>query len=127
MQNKTNSEIIPLQETRKVTHLLYMDDLKLFTPNDKKLADQLKRVKQYSEDIQMEFGLDKCVKCTLVHGKTKITDSILIDESTTIQELENEASYKYLGIEEGPQVQHKTMCKIISKEYQRKTRLILDS
>ena len=91
-----------------------MDDLKLFASNDKKLADELKLVKQYSEDIRMEFGLDKCAKCTFVQGKTKRTDNISIDQST-IQERVNEASYKYLGIEEGPQVQHKKMCKIISK------------
>ena len=34
-------------------HLLFMDDLKLFLPNDNKLTDQLKLVKQYSEDIRM--------------------------------------------------------------------------
>ena len=63
----------------------------------------------------MEFGLDNCAKCTFVQGKPKRTDNISIDESTTIRELENEASDKYLGIEEGPQIQHKTMCKIISR------------
>jgi len=94
---------------RKVTHLLYIDDLKLFSPNDKKLADPLIRVKQYSEDIPMELDLDKCAKCTFAQGKTKRTDNISIDQST-IQERVNEASYKYLGIEEGPQVQHKKMC-----------------
>ena len=87
-----------------------MDDLKLFAPNDKKLADQLKLVKQYLEDIWIEFGLAKCAKCTFLQGKTKITNNILIDENTTIQELENEASYKYLVIED-PQIQHKTMLK----------------
>ena len=55
----------------------------------------------------MEFGLDKCVKCTFVQGKTKRTANISIDQSTTIQELENETSHKYLGKEEGLQVQHK--------------------
>ena len=30
------------KDTRKVTHILRMDDLKLFAPNDKKLAEQLK-------------------------------------------------------------------------------------
>uniref|UniRef100_A0A8C4Q1E9 creatine kinase n=1 Tax=Eptatretus burgeri TaxID=7764 RepID=A0A8C4Q1E9_EPTBU len=47
---------------RKVTRLLYMDDLKLFAPKDEKLLQQLKLVKWYSDDINMEFGLDKCAK-----------------------------------------------------------------
>ena len=71
-----------------------MDDLKLFAPNDEKLGDELKLGKPYSEDIPMEFSLVKCAKCTFVQGKTKRTDRISIDQSTTIEELENEASYK---------------------------------
>ena len=54
------------KETRKVTHILYMGDIKLIAPNDKKLEDQLQLVMHYSEDIQMEFGLDKCAKCTFL-------------------------------------------------------------
>ena len=49
------------KETRKATHLLYMDDLKLSAPNEKKLANQLKLVKQYSEDIRKEFGQQMCI------------------------------------------------------------------
>ena len=60
----------------------------------------------------MEFELDKCTKCTkctFVQGKTK--DNTSIDECTTIQELENGASHKYFGINEGLQVQHKKCIK----------------
>ena len=57
------------KETGKMTHLPYMDDLKLFAPNDKKLAEQLKLVKRYSDDIQMGFVRDKCAKCTFVQGR----------------------------------------------------------
>ena len=41
---------ITSKETRKVTHLLHMDDLKLFALNDGKLSEQLKFVKQYSDN-----------------------------------------------------------------------------
>ena len=50
-------------------------------------------------------------------------DNIEIDQNNiTIQELENEASYKYLGVEEGHQICHKQMCKAIAKEYLRRTK-----
>ena len=42
-------------------HLFYMDDLKLFAKNDQQLQGLLNIVKQFSDDIRMEFGLDKCV------------------------------------------------------------------
>ena len=86
------------KETGKVTHLLYMDYLKLFAPIDKKVTEQEKLVKRFSEDIEMEFGLDKCAKCTFVEDKPTITDNIKIDLETTKQQLENEASHKYLGV-----------------------------
>ena len=37
-----------------------MDDLKLLVKNDQQLQGLLKIVKQFSDDIRMEFGLDKC-------------------------------------------------------------------
>ena len=46
-----------------------MDDLKLFAKNDKDLEGLLSTVKQFSNDIGMEFGLDKCAKATFVKGK----------------------------------------------------------
>ena len=41
-----------------MTYLLYLDDLNVFALNDEKLAEQLQIMKWYSDDIQMEFGLD---------------------------------------------------------------------
>ena len=66
-----------------------MDYLKLFAPIDKKVTEQEKLVKRFSEDIEMEFGLDKCAKCTFVEDKPTITDNIKIDLETTKQQLEN--------------------------------------
>ncbi|CAH2018837.1 unnamed protein product [Acanthoscelides obtectus] len=43
-----------------LSHLLYMDDLKLISPSQNKLKTSLNIVKKFSDDIQMSFGLDKC-------------------------------------------------------------------
>ena len=53
----------------------YVDDLKLYAKNDKELEGLLSRVKQFSDDIGMKFGLDKCAKTTF---KTKFNMLILI-------------------------------------------------
>ena len=45
-----------------INHLFYMDDLKLFVKNDQQLQGLLNIVKQFSDDIWMEFGLNKCAK-----------------------------------------------------------------
>ena len=39
-----------------------MDNLKLYAKNDKEFEGLLSTVKQFSDDIGMEFGLDKCGK-----------------------------------------------------------------
>ena len=46
-----------------------MDDLKLYACNDFELEGLLKTVKTFSDDIGMEFGLDKCAKETFKRGK----------------------------------------------------------
>ena len=43
-----------------ISHLMYMDDIKLYAPSRSKLLQMLQTVKDFSEDIQMSFGLDKC-------------------------------------------------------------------
>ena len=46
----------------KISHLLFMDDLKLYANNDSNLKILLEVVREYSEDVRMGFGLDKCNK-----------------------------------------------------------------
>ena len=44
---------------KAINHLIYMDDLKHYAKNDKELEGLLSTAKQFSDDIGMEFGLDK--------------------------------------------------------------------
>jgi hypothetical protein len=46
-----------------------MDDLKLIAKSEKELQKQIQIVKTFSDDIYMEFGLDKCAKITFKRGK----------------------------------------------------------
>ena len=43
-----------------ISHLLYMDDLKLYGRNPDQLDGLLHTVRTFSDDIRMKFGLDKC-------------------------------------------------------------------
>ena len=52
-----------------INHLFNMDDLKLFAMNDQQLRRLLNIEKQFSDDIRMEFGLDKCAKATFFSWK----------------------------------------------------------
>ena len=53
----------------KISHLLYMDDLKLIAKSEEELQKQIQTVKIFSDDIDIEFGLEKCAKITFKRGK----------------------------------------------------------
>ena len=110
---------------KQLTHLLYMDDLKLFSSSDEKLQNQLKTVKEFSDDIGMKFGLDKCAKVTFTAGKYSHGENMEIDVDTTIRQLDPGESCKYLGMEENIGIQHKTMKEKVKKEYIRRVRAVL--
>ena len=93
----------------RVNHLFYMDDLKLFGKNDSEIEGLLKTVKCFSDDIGMEFGLDKCAKATFIHGKLTKSSAISLDIDTQIRNLDPEDTYKYLGVNEGNGIQHAAM------------------
>ena len=40
---------------------MYMDDIKLFAKNENDLETLIHAVRMYSQDIEMEFGLENCV------------------------------------------------------------------
>ena len=68
------------------------------------IINLLKIVKGFSDDIRMDFGLDKCAKATFKRGKLAKTENIELDVGTTIQDLEQEGTYKYLGVNEGDRI-----------------------
>ena len=83
-----------------------MDDLKLYGISDNQLNGLISTVKKVLEDIQMEYGLDKCAKATFKRGKKVSAEGILLNDHQVIQDLDQAETYKYLGIEEGEGVQH---------------------
>ena len=80
-----------------------------------------------SDDIKMEFGLDKCAKATFKRVKKISAKGIQLNDNRVIQDLESEATYIYLGMEEGNGADHHKMKVKIQKEYKRRKRLALKS
>ena len=110
---------------RRINHLFYMDDLKLYASNDNELEGLLKTVKAFSDDIGMEFGLSKCAKATFKKGKLEQTKNVVLDDDSVIKELDQEGTYKYLGVNAGDGIQHAKMKEKIKKECLRRVRSIL--
>ena len=65
------------ESKEKINHLLFMDDLKLHSRSEKGLDLLVQAVRVFSEDIGVEFGIEKCA--TLVMEKKKIVNSVGIE------------------------------------------------
>ena len=98
-----------------MSHLLFMDDLKLYASSDQLLNRLIQTVHKFSNDIHMEFGLDKCAKCSIEAGNKVESGGVQLSDGTEIADLQEDSAYKYLGIEESAQIQHKAMRGICEK------------
>ena len=66
-------------------------------------------INDFSNDICMKFGLDKCAKVNLKRDKMTTSENTEVDRHTVIQDLEPGKTYKYLGIEECENISKDTM------------------
>ena len=57
----------------------------------------LRTIKSFSDDIIMEYGLDKCAKAIFKRGRLADSSNIELDVNTIIQDLDQGGTYKYLG------------------------------
>ena len=89
--------------------------MKPFSKNEQQSQGLLDIVKQFSDDIWMEFGQYKCAKATFVRGKLPKTKNITLDTTTIIKDLEPEESCKYLGVTEGGVIQDSSMRKNLER------------
>jgi hypothetical protein len=104
-----------------------MDDLKLLGKSEEELQKQIQTVTTFSDDIHMEFGLDKCAKIVFKKGKLVHSPNLVVHINREIQELEQGKTHKYLGIEESDSIRHQQMKERLKKEYTRRLRMILKS
>ena len=56
--NKVNTGYEKHTMKTKISHLLYMDDLKLIAKSEEEFQKQIQTLKTFSDDIHMEFGLE---------------------------------------------------------------------
>lgn len=115
------------QNRGKINHLLFMDDLKLYGRSRNELDSLVQTVRVVSEDIGMEFGIEKCALIEMCRGKMVRSEGIELPNGETIKALEEDEGYKYLGVIQCDRIKSKEMKDMISKEYFRRTRKILKS
>ena len=102
---------------------MYMDDIKLFEKkNEKELKTLIHAVRIYSQDRDMEFGIEKCAMIVMKSGKRHLTDGMKQPNLDKIRTLPENETYKYLGILKADTIKQVEMKNKLQKEYLRRTR-----
>ena len=108
---------------RRVNHLLFMDDLKLFGKNKDELEKLCHLVFTFSKDIGMEFGMEKCAILVTKAGQKIESEGLELPDQTIMREAD-EKGYKYLGVLEATGIKNKEMKEMVKKEYYRRVKLL---
>ena len=80
---------------------MYMDNIKLIAKNEKELETLMYAVKICSQDIEMEFTIEKCVMLVMKSGKRHLTDRMELPNQDKVKTLREKETHKNSGILEG--------------------------
>ena len=111
----------------KINHLLFMNDLKLYAKNEKGLEPLIQTVWIFSDDIGMEFGIDKCATLILKRRKNTKFDGISLPDRRWMKAIIEGASYKCLGILQADQIRSTEIKEMVKAEYLWRVRKILET
>ena len=109
-----------------VNHLLFMDDLKLYGKSQDEIDALLGLVQEYSNDIGMVFGMDKCAVLGIKKGKRVECSGVELPSGDMMNEVDEEG-YKYLGVLQDAIAKNKEMKEKVGKEYLRRVKLLSKS
>nr|CAH7732997.1 unnamed protein product [Callosobruchus chinensis] len=119
----------PNRRRHQVTHLFYMDDLKLYAFGQRDIQHSLKVVQDYSHAIGMEFGTDKCAMVHLKKGRRGVKgeeDERLVDGSI-LRQLHAGDTYAYLGVAQSHIQEANIVKECLRRKYLQRLRQIWSS
>ena len=102
-----------------------MDDLKLYIQSEKGLDSLVQTVRVFSEDIGMEFGIEKYAMLVMEKGKIVNSVGIELPDGKVIKSLQEGESYKYLGILKADKILEEKMKLNVLKEHIGRLRKVL--
>lgn len=115
------------QNVHKINHLLYMDDIKLYAKNQQELQRLIKIIEKFTTDIKMEFGIDKCKTQHIERGLWTNRNTTETLNSETLQNMDENEYYKYLGFKQNIKIDHPTIKKELTEAYLSRLNKILKS
>ena len=92
------------------------------------LESLINTVRIFSDDIGMEFGLQKCAILVMKRGKMEEgTDDMIMPDGGEIKAMNEDSEYRYLGVLESDRVKNEKVKTMVCDEYKRRLRSMLKS
>ncbi|XP_041982517.1 uncharacterized protein LOC121735681 [Aricia agestis] len=108
-----------------LSHLLYMDDIKIFANTLNHLHALADRTQSFSNDIKMEFGIDKCKIQSINKGKIEHNIQYKLNNDEIIDPVDPLEGYKYLGFYQSQQIHHKETKNLLKQKFKARLHKIL--
>ena len=115
------------ESKEKINHLLFMDDLKLYSRSEKGLDSLVQTVCVFCGDVGMKFGKGKCAMLVMEKGKIVKSVGTELTDGKVIKSLREGEIYEYLGILEADKFLEEKMKLNVSKEFIRRLKKFLKS
>ena len=77
---------------------MYVDDIKIFTKNEKELTTLMQTIRIYSQDIRMELDIENYAGLIMKSEKRETMEGIKLLNQESIETLGDKENYKYLWI-----------------------------
>jgi hypothetical protein len=103
-----------------------MDDIKLYASKKNHILSLLTITENFSNDIGMSFGIDKCKTQSICRGDYENLEYIT-KEGEIIKNLNKGEFYKYLGINESNHIQHSIIKENLEKQFYLRIKSVLKS
>jgi hypothetical protein len=93
-----------------------MDDIKLYASKKNHILSLLTITENFSNDIGMSFGIDKCKTQSICRGHHENLEYIT-KEGEIIKNLNKGVFYKYLGINQSNHIKHSIIKENLEKQF----------
>ena len=118
---------ITCHRNEKITHSLYVDDLKTYHKSRNKAAVMSTTIKSMFTDIGFEWGLQKCAAVEVNRGKLTEGGNLTVSKEESIQIMSKDDHYKFLGTVENSKQLDELITQTLSQEYIRRLSVIWTS
>lgn len=122
--SKYGFDLKSTEHTKTLSHLLYMDDLKIYAGTERKLKQLIKLVEVFTTDVKMEFGLDKCRTLSFKKGSIELNE-VEMEQGEAIEAMDRGDTYKYLGMLQSKRTEHTIIKKQLTNEFTNRIKSIL--